>query len=150
MEEPHRLRPRDPATLVETRFRANATADRSGEKVRHGLVHVHPVRGPIEGVSHLRERTKELHPQARFLVHFTDRGFLVGLSRLQGALRQDPHRLSRLPEEEGAPFAVHHDGTGRAPRTHGPAGPRRSAADPRGFLLDSTGDTSEIGTEGFL
>src|SRR5256885_10968241 len=102
MEESHRLRPRDPATLVETRFRADPTADRSGEKVGHGLVHVHPVRGPIESVSHLREWTKELHTQARFLAHLTDRGFLVGLSRFQGALRQDPHRLSRLPEEEGA------------------------------------------------
>jgi len=112
MEESHRFGPRDPTTLVETRFRPDATADRRGEKVRHGLVHVHPVRGPIEGVSHLRERSEELHPQSRFLAHFTDRGFLVGLPRLQGALRQAPYRLSRLPEEEGAAFAVHHDGTG--------------------------------------
>jgi len=150
MEESHRLRPRDPATLVETRLRADATADWSGEKVRHGLVHVHPVRGPIEGVSHLHERKEELHLQARFLVHLADRGFLVGLSRLQGALRQDPHRLSRLPKEEGAPIAVHHDGTGRAPRTHGLPGARRSAADPHGFLRDPTGDTSEIRAEGCL
>ena len=150
MEESHRFRPRDPTRFVEPGLRFDAATDRFGKEVGDRLVHVHPVRRPVKGVSDLGQGTEKLDAKARLLVRLPDRGLFIGLALLERAFRQAPDRLSRLPEQEDTAGRIHDHGTGRATWPHRFPGPDGTAADSGVPSGDRTDGFAEVCAKGGL